>query len=119
MRTPKLFALSTKSELEYLVARKDHGIENIADLKGKTIALPKGTISEFYLSRFLSLTSINASDATVVNMTLTQSADALANGAVDAIVNWQPYSNSVENNLGSNAVAWSVQSSQQSFGVLT
>jgi NitT/TauT family transport system substrate-binding protein len=50
---------------------------------------------------------------------LTQSADALVNRDVDAIVNWPPYSDWVENSLGGNAVAWPVQSSQQSFGVLT
>jgi NitT/TauT family transport system substrate-binding protein len=108
-----------KSEIQYLVARKDNAIENASDLKGKTIALVKGTISEFYLSRFLSLNGINASDVTSINMTLTQSKDALVNGVVDAIVNWQPYTNSVENSLGSNAVAWSVQGGQQSYGVLT
>ena len=108
-----------KSELQYLVARKDHYIENASDLKGKTIALVKGTISEFYLGRFLSLNGINTSDVTTVNMTLTQLTDALVNGIVDAIVNWQPYSNSAKERLGSNAIAWSVQSDQQSFGVLT
>ncbi|HEX7483135.1 MAG TPA: NrtA/SsuA/CpmA family ABC transporter substrate-binding protein [Candidatus Bathyarchaeia archaeon] len=108
-----------KSEIQYLVARKDHAIENASDLKGKTIALIKGTISEFYLSRFLSLNGINANDVTTVNMTLTQSLNALVNGVVDAIVNWQPYTNSAENSLGSNAVIWSVEEGQPSYGVLT
>jgi len=108
-----------KSEIQYLVARKDHAIENASDLKGKTIALVKGTISEFYLSRFLSLNGINESAVTTVNMTLTQSLDALLNGVVDAIVNWQPYTNSAENSLGSSAVAWSVEGGQPSYGVLT
>ena len=52
-------------------------------------------------------------------MTLAQSLDALVNGVVDAIVNWPPYTNSAENSLGSNAVAWSVEGGQPSFGVLT
>jgi NitT/TauT family transport system substrate-binding protein len=108
-----------KSEIQYLVARKDHSIENAPDLKGKTIALVKGTISEFYLNRFLSLNGINANDVTTFNMTLMQSIDALVNGDVDAIVNWQPYTNSAENSLGSNAVAWSVEGGQPSYGVLT
>ena len=65
------------------------------------------------------MNGVSASDVTVMNMTLSQAEDAIIKGSVDAIVNWQPYSNSVEDNLGSNAVVWSVQSSQQSFGVLT
>lgn len=112
-------AVINKNELQNLVARKDHGIENVSDLAGKKIAFPQGTISEFYISRFLSLNGVSASDVTIMNMTLSQAEDAIIKGSVDAIVNWQPYSNSVEDNLGSNAVVWSVQSSQQSFGVLT
>jgi len=108
-----------KSELEYLVGRRDHGIENISEISGKKIALPQGTIAEFYLGQFLILNNLKMSNVTLVNMTLSQSADALVNGEVDAIVNWQPYTNSVESSLGSNAVEWSVQSNQQSFGILT
>jgi NitT/TauT family transport system substrate-binding protein len=105
-----------KSELINLVGRKDHGIESVSDIRGKVIALPRGTIAEFYLGRFLSLNGIRTSDVTLVNMTLSQMEEAVANGDVDAIVNWQPYSNGVKDRLGSNAVMWSVQSSQQSYG---
>jgi NitT/TauT family transport system substrate-binding protein len=107
-------AVINKSALENLICRRDHGIENVSDLKGKTIALPQGTIAEFYLARLLSLKNVNVSDVTLVDMTLSQSANALVNGDVDAIVNWQPYTNAVADSLGSNAVVWSVQSSQQS-----
>jgi aliphatic sulfonates family ABC transporter substrate-binding protein len=111
-------AVINKSALENLMCRRDHGIENVSDLKGKTIALPQGTIAEFYLARLLSLNNVSMSDVTLVNMTLSQSADALVNGDVDAIVNWQPYTNAVADRLGGNAVVWSVQSSQQSYGVM-
>jgi NitT/TauT family transport system substrate-binding protein len=114
----KTIAVINKSELQYLVARRDHGIENIFDLKGKTIALPQGTLSEFLLGRFLSLNGINMSDVTVVNMTLAQSTVALITGAIDELVNWQPYTNAINESLGSNAATWSIQSSQQSFGVM-
>jgi ABC-type nitrate/sulfonate/bicarbonate transport system substrate-binding protein len=111
-------AVINKSTLEYIICRKDHGIENVSDLKGKTIALPQGTIAEFYLARLLSFNGVRMSDVTLVDMTLSESADAIANGDVDALVNWQPYTNTVEERLGSNAVSWSVQSNQQFFGVL-
>jgi ABC-type nitrate/sulfonate/bicarbonate transport system substrate-binding protein len=106
----KIICVINKSELENVVARKDHGIEKISDLKGKTVALPKGTISEFYLNRFLSLNGVNPLNVTVVNMTLSQSQAAIVNGSVDALANWQPYTNAVSNSLGGNAVEWSVQS---------
>ena len=107
-----------KSELINLVSRKDHGIATVSDLKGKTIAIPQGTIAEFFLGRFLSLNGISMSDVTLVNMTLSQMEEAVVNGEADAIVNWQPYTNTVKDRLGSNAVVLSVQSSQQSFGPL-
>jgi len=44
-----------KTELIYLVARKDAGIENVSDLKGKRIGTTLGTIAHFYLGRFLEL----------------------------------------------------------------
>ena len=112
-------AVINKSELHNLVARKDHGIENIPDLKGKKIALPQGTISEFYLARFLTLNGLNSSDVTCVNMTLAKSIEALMNGDIDALINWQPFSNSVKDILGSNAILWALQSNQQSLGILT
>ncbi len=107
-----------KSELEYLVDRRDHGIENASDLKGKTIALPWGTIVEYYVAQFLSLSGLKTTDVSFVNMTLSQSENALMNGTIDAVANWQPYTNEIVSALGSNAVAWSVQGSPQSFGVL-
>ena len=34
----------------YLIARKDRGIANISNLRGKKIGVPKGTIADFDLS---------------------------------------------------------------------
>lgn len=107
-----------KSEIEYFVGRKDHGIENISDLKGKMIGLPRGTLPEFYLGRFLELHDMDVSDVTIFNLNLSQSEDALVNRDVDAIVNWQPYTNTVQGRLGSNAVVWPVQNHQESYGLM-
>jgi aliphatic sulfonates family ABC transporter substrate-binding protein len=107
-----------KCQNEYVVGRKDLGIESISDLKGKTIALPKGTLAEFYLGQFLILHGINMSDITTINMTLAKSIDALANGDVDAVVNWEPHTTRAKESLGSNAVAWSVQNGQNSYYLL-
>ena len=48
-----------KIEQQFLVARRDRGIETTADLKGKSIGTTIGTIAEFYLGRFLELHGIS------------------------------------------------------------
>ncbi len=104
-----------KSQLQDLIGRKDRGIVNVSDLKGKRIGVTLGTISQFYLGRFLTLHGIDLQDVTIVNINPSQSADALTNGSVDAIITWQPYANNIETELGNNATIWPVQSSQTTY----
>ena len=101
-----------KFQLQDLIARKDRGIEEISDLKGKTIGVPLGTISQFYLGRFLELNNLSLQDVTVVNVTPTGAKNAIMNGTVDAVIIWQPYAYDIEDELGNNAIVWSPQSSQ-------
>jgi NitT/TauT family transport system substrate-binding protein len=104
-----------KFQLQDLIARKDHGIQNVSDLKGKTIGVPLGTISEFYLGRFLELNDLSFQNVTIVNITPTGAMNAIVSGTVDAVVIWQPYAYAIEEQLGSNAVFWSPQSSQATY----
>jgi NitT/TauT family transport system substrate-binding protein len=99
----------------YLIGRNDRGIHNISDLKGKKIGVPLGTVAEFYLGRFLELHGINPGDLTVVDVPPSQSVDAIGNGMVDAILIWRPYTNAIENRLGSNAVEWPAESGQLGY----
>ena len=101
-----------KFQLQELIARKDHGINTISDLKGKTIGVPLGTISEFYIGRFLELKGLSLQDVSIVNISPTNAMDAIVNGTVDAVVIWQPYAYDIQNQLGNNAIVWSPQSSQ-------
>lgn len=59
-----LIANIDKWQAVYIVARKDRGIQDISDLKGKTVGLSRGTIVEFYLARFLDLHGMNIRDLT-------------------------------------------------------
>ncbi len=101
-----------KFQLQDLIARKDHGIQNVSDLKGKTIGVPLGTISQFYIGRFLELNGLSLQNVTIVNITPTGAIESLMNGTIDAVVIWQPYAYAIEEQLGNNAVVWSPQSSQ-------
>ena len=48
-------AVISFSDSMEVVARRDRGIKNPEDLKGKTVGVPKTTIAEFFLNSFLSL----------------------------------------------------------------
>ena len=51
-----------------IVGRKDRGIQNIADLRGKRVGISKQTISEFYLGRFLAINGIRSQEVVLVDL---------------------------------------------------
>lgn len=102
-----------KGEIIYLVGRKDRGIENATDLKGKRVGTALRTISEFYLGRFLELHGMNMQDIVLVDVkTPAEWVNSIVDGDIDAIAIGQPAVNSIKDRLGTNAVVWSAQSSQ-------
>lgn len=108
-----------KGENDYLIGRKDHGIEDIPGLKGKRIGVARQTIMEFYLGRFLELHGMSIHDVTLVDLKPSQYVDAITNGSVDAIMIMSNYIDPVNKRLGANQVMWQAQSSQPSFWALS
>jgi NitT/TauT family transport system substrate-binding protein len=113
-----IIASTSKSDIVYLVGRIDRGIRNTSDLKGKIIGIPRGTIMEFYLGRLLDLHGMSIRDVILINLPAGQTADAIANGSVDAVVTWEPYVSQIQEQHANGTVIWSVQSSQAVYGVL-
>ncbi len=108
-----------KIEQIYLVGRKDRGIENVSDLKGKRVGTTLRTVAHFYLGRFLTLHGMNMKDITLVDVkTPAEWVNAVADGDIDAIATAQPYANSAKVHLGANAVVWPAQGSQPIFGLI-
>ena len=99
----------------FLIGRKDKGIEDISDLKGKKIGLTRDAIGEFYLGRFLDLHSMSVQDVTLVNTPPPHQVQALTNGSVDALVTSSNNIEIIKERLGSNVVLWSVQNSQAGY----
>ena len=107
-----------KGDFTYLVARKDRGIVNASDLRGKKVGTTIGTIAEFHLGRFLALHGMNIKDITLVDVNTPDGwVHAVADGDVDAISTAQPYANEARDHLGDNAVFWSVQGNQPLFAL--
>ena len=102
----------------FVTARRDHGIETIADLKGKRIGVTFQTINEFYLGRFLNLNGIQISEVTRVNLPLAKMEDALASDIIDAVISREPYVRSIQTRLGTNEISWPAQSSQATYSLV-
>ena len=117
--TLSIIASIDKFQGVHLVGRKDRGIENISDLKGKKIGSAQGTLTEFYLGRFLELHGMKQQDVTIVNLPFSQSADALANGSVDAFQVQFKDIPLIQRRLGNNLVMWQSQNNQAGYEVIS
>jgi NitT/TauT family transport system substrate-binding protein len=104
---------------QYLFGRKDRGIKTVADLKGKKIGIPRNTIAEFYLGRFLELNGMNIRDVSLVDVPPPQSMDAITGDSIDGVIVWEPYTSQIRVNLADRTVAFPIQSSQPGYGVIT
>jgi NitT/TauT family transport system substrate-binding protein len=116
----KIQAIASIDKVDYafVIGRKDRGIEKVSDLKGKKIGVVRGTILEFQLGRFLELNRVNPADVTLVHGTLPQSASAIVNGDVDAVMSIPPFTASIQKQLGPNAALWSAQNIQPFYSLV-
>jgi NitT/TauT family transport system substrate-binding protein len=121
LQNVKVSAIGTvdKGDFTYLVARKDRGIVNVSDLKGKRIGTTIGTIAEFHLGRFLTLNGMTMRDITLVDVKTPDGwVNEVVNGNIDGISTSQPYADAARDRLGDNAVMWSVQGRQPLFALV-
>ena len=102
----------------YIVGRKDRGIRNVSDLRGKRIGVTKGTIGEFYFGRFLELNGIATQDVTLVDTPLSPPVETIAGGNVDAIVILHADLGRFRKRLGDNMTAWKEESKRMTYTVL-
>jgi len=117
--TARALASMDRAEYIYIVARKDRGILNPRDLRGKRIGTATGSIAEFYLGRFLAFQGMGMQDVSYVGVkTPAETSDAVVNGSLDAAVLAQPYADLARAGLGENAVAWPAQASQPLYALV-
>lgn len=76
-------------ESEGLIVRNASGIKSIADLKGKTIAVPFGTTSHFAFLNVLKTNGIETTDMTLLDMTASDLYAAFQRGDIDGAYIWE------------------------------
>ena len=66
-------------------------IKTVADLKGKSIAVNQGSVSEFFLAQVLQANGLSLKDVKELNMKSGEAGAAFVAGRVDVAVTWEPW----------------------------
>jgi len=111
-----IYASLDKLQYIYLIGRKDRGIRTAADLKGKRIGLPMGTVAEFYLGRFLELNGLSMKDVALVNTAPPSAVEAI-NSNLEGVVVWNPFAYQIRQQMADRTVILRVQSNQPAYAV--
>ncbi len=90
---------------EALVVPKGSPLKSVAELKGKRIALNKGSNVHYLLVKLLEKNGLKYSDVTPVFLPPADARAAFEKGAVDAWVIWDPFLAAAEHQLGARQLA--------------
>jgi sulfonate transport system substrate-binding protein len=114
---PPIFAQAANSNIVYianqpaapkaeaLIVQKNSNIHTIQDLKGKRIALNKGSNVHYLLVKLLEENKIKLSDIDVVYLPPADARAAFERGSVDAWVIWDPFFAAAEQQIGARVIA--------------
>ena len=83
---------------------KDSPLKSVADLKGKKIALNKGSNVHYLLVRALEQAGLQYSDVQVVFLPPADARAAFERGSVDAWVIWDPFLAAAETSIGARVL---------------
>ncbi len=90
---------------EALIVQKDSAIKSVAELKGKRIALNKGSNVHYLLLKLLEKNNLKLSDIQPIYLPPADARAAFEKGAVDAWVIWDPFLAAAEKQLGAKTLA--------------
>ncbi len=96
-----------------VIVRKDRGIREPGDIKGKKIGVTKKTVGEFFFGTFLTFNHLSLADVEIVDLQPKDMVSALSRGDVDAICTWQPNVFNAKQQLGNKVISWPAQSGQK------
>jgi len=103
---PQLRVIMTVTEGDYrIVARRSAGIAQLADLRGKRVAVLPNTSSAYFLQRMLETVGMAMNDVELVgDLDLADMGEALGRGDIDALAIWEPEAEEGALALGPDAV---------------
>jgi len=90
---------------EAILVPKDSAIKSVADLKGKKVALNKGSNVHYLLVKQLERAGVAYGDVNVAYLTPADARAAFERGSVDAWVIWDPFQAAAEKQLGARVLA--------------
>ncbi|MHB8128125.1 MAG: ABC transporter substrate-binding protein [Mobilitalea sp.] len=99
-----IFASSHFGSADEVIGNTDKGVNSIADLKGKTIAIASGTSSESILDLTLAEAGMTKDDVTVLDMDASAIVTAMISGSIDACATWSPNTFAIKEELGDKAL---------------
>lgn len=112
----KAIYIYSQPEWTALVTRPDTGIQSVADLAGKRVAVTRGTDPHLFLLRALADAGLSEDDIEAVLLQHPDGARALVQGAVDAWSGLDPHMAQVE--IDDGAVLFFRNADLNSYGVL-
>jgi sulfonate transport system substrate-binding protein len=114
---PPIFAQAAGADLVYvgnepqassgeaILVPKDSPIKTLADLKGKKVALNKGSNVHFLLVKLLEKAGVQYKDIDTVFLTPADARAAFERGSVDAWAIWEPFFAAAERQTGARILA--------------
>ena len=90
---------------EAIVVRQDSPIQSVADLKGRKVALNKGSNVHYLLARLVEKAGVPLADLQVVYLPPADARAAFESGRVDAWVIWDPFLAAAEKQFGARVLA--------------
>jgi sulfonate transport system substrate-binding protein len=90
---------------EAILVRKDSSLQSVTELKGKKVALNKGSNVHYLLVRLLEKNGLKLSDIQVVYLPPADARAAFESRNVDAWVIWDPFAAAAEKQIGARVLA--------------
>lgn len=115
--SPPIFAQAAGADLVYigneppapaaeaLIVPKDSPLKSVAELKGKRVAVAKGSNANFLLLRLLENAGLKYSDVEVVYLAPADARAAFESGRIDAWSIWDPFLAAAEKQLTARVLA--------------
>lgn len=100
----EIFLLQHLDDADAVIGFKSHGVEKLEDLAGKKVAYAPGTSSEEILLLALESVGLTIKDIDAYAMDTTNMVTAALSGSIDAVATWSPYSLTIMEEMGDDAV---------------